>query len=38
MNETERRELVAHAWLKVGNEIIIGKKGFDKFVVVGFYT
>ncbi len=32
------KNLIAHAWLKVGDEIIIGKKGADKFVVVGFYS
>ncbi|MCD4832982.1 MAG: lasso peptide biosynthesis B2 protein [Bacteroidales bacterium] len=38
VDKNAEKELIAHAWLKVGNEIIIGKKGFDKFVVVGFYT
>ncbi|MBU8892226.1 MAG: lasso peptide biosynthesis B2 protein [Bacteroidales bacterium] len=38
VDKNTNKELIAHAWLKAGNEIIIGKKGFEKFVVVGFYS
>ena len=38
VDKNTEKELIAHAWLKVGNEIIIGKKGYEKFSVVGFYT
>ncbi|MCK5168260.1 MAG: lasso peptide biosynthesis B2 protein, partial [Bacteroidales bacterium] len=38
VDKNAEKELIAHAWLKVGNEIIIGKKGHEKFVVVGFYS
>lgn len=32
------KKLIAHAWLKYGEVFITGKKGYDQFVVVGFYT
>ena len=38
VDKNTEKELIAHAWLKVGNEIIIGKKGYEKFSVVGFYS
>ncbi len=38
VDKNTEKELIAHAWLKVGSEIIIGKKGYENFVVVGFYT
>ena len=34
----ENEKLIAHAWLKCGGEIITGKKGYEEFVVVGFYS
>ncbi|MFC2152307.1 lasso peptide biosynthesis B2 protein [Bacteroidota bacterium] len=30
--------LIAHAWLKNDSYFIVGKKGNDKYSVVGFYT
>ena len=38
VDKNKEKELIAHAWLKVGKDVIIGEKGFDKFVVVGLYS
>jgi len=38
VNKNKENGLVAHAWLKAGSKVIAGEKGFEKFVVVGFYS
>ena len=38
VNKDNNNELNAHAWLKAGSKIITGEKGFERFVVVGFYS
>ena len=38
VDKNECKELIAHAWLKAGKQIVAGDKGVDKFVVVGFYS
>jgi hypothetical protein len=32
------KKLIAHAWLRYGNTIIVGKKGMGKFVQIEWYT
>ena len=32
------KELLAHAWLRYGNKIIVGKKGMDKYISVEWFT
>lgn len=38
VDKNDKKELTAHAWTKAGNTVITGEKGFERFVVVGFYT
>lgn len=38
VSKDKNSKLIAHAWLKIGNVFITGKKGFEKFTVVGFYS
>lgn len=38
VDKNKEKKLIAHAWLKVEKDVVIGKKGSDKFVVVGFYS
>jgi hypothetical protein len=32
------KELLAHAWLRYGNKIVVGKKGMDKYISVEWFT
>ncbi len=34
----ERQKLIAHAWLKWGNRIISGERGYEKFTIVQKFT
>lgn len=34
----KEEKLIAHAWLKSGDLFISGKKGYEKFALVGFYS
>jgi hypothetical protein len=36
-NDKEANKLLAHAWLKLGDQILTGSKGHQKFKVVNFY-
>ena len=38
VSKDNKSKLIAHAWLKIGDEFITGKKGYEKFTVVGFYS
>jgi hypothetical protein len=33
-----KMDLLAHAWLKVGDQFITGKRGYRKYKVVNFYS
>ena len=37
VNKDKDKNLVAHAWLKTGENFITGRQGHEKYVVVGFY-
>jgi len=32
------KNLIAHAWLRCGNNIIVGKKGMEKYVAIEWFT
>lgn len=38
VSKKEQNEMIAHAWLVLGNEVIVGKQGMEKFVPVEWYT
>lgn len=38
VDKNKEKGLIAHAWLKVGRDVIIGEKGHKKYAVVGFYS
>jgi len=38
VKKDSQNKLMAHSWLKVGNNIYFGQKGHKKFSIVGFYT
>jgi len=38
VSKDKNSKLIAHAWLKIGNDFITGKKGYEKFTIVGFYS
>jgi Transglutaminase-like superfamily len=38
VSKDKNSKLIAHAWLKIGNDFITGKKGYENFTVVGFYS
>ncbi|MCK5028334.1 MAG: lasso peptide biosynthesis B2 protein [Bacteroidales bacterium] len=38
VSKDKNSKLIAHAWLKIGSDFISGKKGYEKFSVVGFYS
>jgi len=37
LSKSAKDDLIAHAWLRVGNRILTGKNGYDQFTVVGIY-
>lgn len=37
-NDSQKTKLAAHAWLRVGDKIIIGKDGHKTFKVVNYYS
>lgn len=38
VDKNKRSNLIAHAWLKVNNDIVTGEKGYERFVIVGYYS
>ncbi len=38
VSKNKNSKLIAHAWLKIGDDFITGKKGYEKFTVVGFFS
>lgn len=38
VDKDKEKKLIAHAWLKIGDIVITGAKGYKNFVVVGFYS
>lgn len=34
----ENKNLIAHAWLRYGSKIIVGKKGMERYVAVEWFT
>ena len=37
LSKNDRSELIAHAWLRFGNNIVTGEKGIEDFTIVAFY-
>ena len=37
LSKNEKDNLIAHAWLRVGNRIITGKRGHEQYTVVASY-
>lgn len=38
VDKTKENKLIAHAWLRNGDNFITGKNGYEQFKVVGFYS
>lgn len=38
VDKNKKKELIAHAWLKVGDLFITGERGRKKHAIVGYYT
>jgi len=38
VSKDKNSKLIAHAWLKMGNDFVTGEKEYEKFTVVGFYS
>ena len=38
VHRPEEGDLMAHAWLRCGNQILTGEEGLEKFTVVGKFT
>ncbi|MGE0090833.1 MAG: lasso peptide biosynthesis B2 protein [Bacteroidales bacterium] len=38
VDKNDKKELTAHAWIKAGSKMITGEKGYERYVVVGFYS
>ena len=38
VDKNKNEKLIAHAWVKVGEKVIVGEKAYQKFKVVGFFS
>ena len=38
VDKKNKKELIAHAWLKCGKKIVTGERGYEKYTIVGFYS
>ena len=37
LSKNDQSQLIAHAWLRFGNQIITGEKGHENFTIVAYY-